>query len=46
VVYDASALELWVAYAHHEDSAYRQPFAHVRMKDYLDFNKRPPGPCL
>jgi len=43
VVYDASALELWVAYAQKEASAYRQPFVHVRMKDYLDFSKRPAG---
>jgi hypothetical protein len=35
VVYDATALEFWVAYAEKEVEAYERPFVHVRMKDYL-----------
>jgi isopenicillin-N N-acyltransferase like protein len=36
VVYDATALEFWVAYAEKEVEAYERPFVHVRLKDYLD----------
>ena len=43
VVYDATALEMWVAYAKKNECAYRRPFTRVRMKDYLDFTKRPAG---
>jgi hypothetical protein len=35
VVYDATALEFWVAYAKKDVEAYKRPFAHVRLKDYL-----------
>ena len=35
VVYDATALECWVAYAHKQTEAYKRPFVHVRLKDYL-----------
>lgn len=35
VVYDATALEFWVAYAEKDVEAYQRPFVHVRMKDYL-----------
>ncbi|MGE3316465.1 MAG: C45 family autoproteolytic acyltransferase/hydrolase [Planctomycetaceae bacterium] len=34
VVYDATALEFWVAYAEKEEEAYKRPFVHVRMQDY------------
>lgn len=43
VVYDATSLEMWVAYAAKGECAYQRPFVHVRMKDYLDFGKRPAG---
>ncbi len=36
VVYDATALEFWVAYAEKEVEAYKRPFVHVRLKDYLE----------
>lgn len=36
VVYDATALEFWVAYAKKEIEAYKRPFVHVKLKDYLD----------
>ncbi|MCA9101367.1 MAG: hypothetical protein KDA63_09465 [Planctomycetales bacterium] len=36
VVYDATALEFWVAYAEKLDEAYKRPFVHVKLKDYLD----------
>ena len=35
VVYDATALEFWVAYAEKEIEAYKRPFVHVKLKDYL-----------
>ena len=36
VVYDATALEFWVSYAEKEVEAYKRPFVHVKLKDYLD----------
>ncbi len=42
VVYDATALECWVAYANGpEECAYRRPFVHVRLCDYVPFNPKP-----
>jgi hypothetical protein len=35
VVYDATALEFWVAYAKKDVEAYKRPFVHVRLNDYL-----------
>jgi hypothetical protein len=35
VIYDATALEFWVAYAKKDVEAYKRPFVHVRLKDYL-----------
>ncbi len=35
VIYDATALEFWVAYAEKQDEAYKRPFVHVKLKDYL-----------
>ncbi len=35
VVYDATALELWVSYAKKQAEAYKRPFVHVKLKDYL-----------
>jgi hypothetical protein len=41
-VYDATALECWVAYANSsEECAYRRPYVHIRMKDYIPFNATP-----
>lgn len=42
-VYDGTHLELWVAYAEKQECAYRRPYVHLRLKDYLDFSKKPPG---
>lgn len=39
VVYDATALEMWVAYAEKQVEAYKRPFVHVKLKDYLDGTK-------
>ncbi len=36
VVYDATALELWVAYAEKQVEAYKRPFVHVKLKDYVE----------
>jgi hypothetical protein len=36
VVYDATALEFWVSYAKKDVEAYKRPFVHVKLKDYLD----------
>jgi isopenicillin-N N-acyltransferase like protein len=35
VVYDATALEFWVSYAKKDVEAYKRPFAHVKLKDYV-----------
>ena len=35
VVYDATALEFWVAYAKKDIEAYKRPIVHVRLKDSL-----------
>jgi hypothetical protein len=35
VVYDATALEFWVSYAKKEVEAYKRPFVHVKLSDYL-----------
>jgi hypothetical protein len=43
VVYDATSLELWVAYAEKQDPAKKRPFIHVNLKDYLDPAKAPEG---
>ena len=43
VVYDATALELWVAYAHGLECAYRRPYIHVKVNDFLDPSRPPEG---
>lgn len=41
-VYDATALECWVAYANGTDEcAYRRPYVHIKMGDYVPFNSKP-----
>ena len=35
VVYDATALELWVSYAKDEVEAYERPFAHLDLNEHL-----------
>ena len=43
-VYDATALECWVAYANGaEECAYRRPYVHIKMNDYVQapFNAKP-----
>lgn len=41
-VYDATALECWVAYANGEDEcAYRRPYVHIKMSDYVPFKSKP-----
>jgi hypothetical protein len=40
VVYDATALELWVSYARLDVEAYKQPFVHVKLADYLTYDPR------
>ncbi len=35
VVYDATALEFWVSYAKKDVEAYKRPFVHVKLKDYV-----------
>jgi hypothetical protein len=46
VVYNATDLELWVAYAQQRECAYRRPYVHLRLRDYLDFAKKPAGAIL
>jgi len=38
VVYDATTLEAWVAYADNEKNAYLCPYVHLAMNDYLPYN--------
>jgi hypothetical protein len=41
-VYDATTLEVWVAYANGADEcAYRRPYVHISMKDYMPFGAKP-----
>ena len=41
-VYDATALECWVAYANGRDEcAYRRPYVHIKLNDYVPFNAKP-----
>ena len=41
-VYDATSLECWVAYANGADEcAYRRPYVHIKMNDYVPFNPKP-----
>jgi isopenicillin-N N-acyltransferase-like protein len=35
VVYDATARHMWVSYARGEEEAYKRPFVHVRLDDFL-----------
>lgn len=45
VVYDATGLELWVAYAEKRDCAYLRPYVHLKLGDYLPYDpKRTPLP--
>lgn len=43
VVYDATALDLWVSYAKGKVEAYKRPFVPVRLKDYLDYKSDGPN---
>ncbi len=38
VVYDATALELWVGYAQGQDDASTRPYVPVKLKDYFNFD--------
>ncbi len=42
-VYDATNLDLWVAYAHGMESAYRRPYVHIPMQEHLDPGIIPEG---
>jgi hypothetical protein len=43
VVYDATALEVWVSYARGETEAYLRPFVHVKLSDYLRYDPKAAG---
>ena len=36
VVFDATTLEMWIAYANKLESAGKQPYVHINMEDYLN----------
>lgn len=38
VVYDATAREAWISYAEGNECAYRRPYVHVRMRDFVPYN--------
>ena len=35
VVYDATDLEMWIAFAEKEQDACQRPYVHLSLKDYL-----------
>jgi len=35
VLYDTTSRELWVAYAEGQEEAYKRPFVHIRLDDYV-----------
>ena len=35
VVYDATNLEMWVAYAHGKEVASKRPYVHIDLKKYF-----------
>ncbi len=37
VVFDATARELWVAYAEKDENAYLRPYVHIKMSDYIPY---------
>lgn len=43
VVYDATSLELWVAYAEKDECAYRRPYVHINVKDYMPYDPKKEG---
>ena len=43
VVYDATALLLWVSYAKGKVEAYKRPFIPIRLCNYLDYNADGPN---
>ncbi|MBN1345354.1 MAG: hypothetical protein JXQ73_21860 [Phycisphaerae bacterium] len=45
-VYDAEALEMWVAFAEGSQHAFERPYVHVKMTDYLDPTYVPEGATL
>lgn len=40
VVYDATARELWVAYAEKDQNAYLRPYVHIKMADYIPYQPK------
>jgi len=43
VVYNASQLELWAAYAEKSQMASTRPYVHLKLENYLDVTKVPDG---
>lgn len=42
-VYDGANLELWVAYAHGRECAFRRAYVHVDLKEHMDTSAPPEG---
>ena len=40
MVYDATALELWIAYAEKKENAYLRPYVHLKLNDYIPYNPK------
>lgn len=40
VVYDATDLEVWVAYAEKDENAYLRPYVHLKLSDYIPYNPK------
>jgi isopenicillin-N N-acyltransferase like protein len=41
-VYDATACEAWLSYAEKEECAYRRPYVHVNLKDFVPYDPANP----
>lgn len=39
IVYNASTLEFWISYAQGDTEAYKMPFVHSDLKDFMDYGK-------
>jgi hypothetical protein len=41
-VYDATAREAWLSYARNDECAYRRPYVHVRLRDFVPYDPASP----
>ncbi len=41
-VYDATSLEAWISYAEKDECAYRRPYVHLNLNDFIPYNPANP----